>query len=55
MKKNPDHEFQFSNHWFEEFQNRYNISVRRKTHYSQKAPSDLELVVKKFHSYLSRL
>ena len=54
-EKNPNHEFRFSNHWLQRFQNRYSISLRRKTHCSQKAPSDLEPVIKKFHSYLSRL
>ena len=46
----PDH-----NHWFERFQNRYNISLRRKTHCSQKPPTALEPAIKKFHSFLLRL
>ena len=29
-KLEPDHNFFFSNHWFERFQKRYNISLRRK-------------------------
>ena len=48
----PDHNFLFSNHWFERFQNRYNISLRRKTHCSQKPPTALEPAIKKFHSTL---
>ena len=51
----PDHNFLFSNHWFERFQNRYNISLRRKTHCSQKPPTALEPAIKKFHSSLLRL
>ena len=52
-EKNPDHEFQFSNQWFERFQNRYNISPQRKTHCSQKETSDLEPVIKSFsHTFL---
>ena len=47
---NPDHEFRFSNHWFEQFQNQYNISLQRMTHCPQKAPNNLEPVMKKFHS-----
>ena len=47
-EKNPDHEFRFSSHWSEQFQNRYNISLRNKTHCSQKAPSDLEQSLKSF-------
>jgi hypothetical protein len=54
-EKNSDNDFQFSNHWFERFQKRYGIALRRKTHCSQKAPSELEPAIKKFHSYLSRL
>ena len=45
----PDHNFLFSDHWFERFQNRYNISLRRKNHCSQKPPAALEPAVKKFH------
>ena len=44
----PDHNFLFWNHWFERFQNRYNISLRRKTHCSQKPPTALEPAIKKF-------
>ena len=51
----PDHNFLFSNHWFERFQNRYNILLRRKTHCSQKPPTALEPAIKKFHSSLLRL
>ena len=47
---NPDHEFRFSNYWFEQFQNQYNISLQRMTHCPQKAPNNLEPVMKKFHS-----
>ena len=38
-----------------DFRIRYNSSLRRKTHCPQKAPSDLEPFIKKFHPYLSRL
>ena len=51
----PDHNFLFSNHWFERFQNRYNISLRRETHCSQKPPTALAPETKKFHSSLLRL
>ena len=51
----PNHKFLFSNHWFERFQNRYNISLRRKTHCSQKPSTALEPAIKKFHSSLLRL
>ena len=51
----PDHNFLFSNHWFERFQNRYNISSRRKTHCSQKPPASLEPTIKKFYSSSLRL
>ena len=51
----PDHNFLFSNHWFERFQNRCNISLRRKKHCSQKPPTALEPAIKKFHSSLLRL
>ena len=54
-EKNPDYEFRFSNYWFEQFQNWYNVSLRRKIHCSQRAKSDLEPVAKKFHSCHSRL
>ena len=42
------------NHWFERFQNRY-ISLRRKTHCSQKPPTALESTINKFQSSLLRL
>ena len=48
----PDHDFLFSNHLFERFQNQYNIPLRRKTHCSQKPPTALEPVIKTFHSSL---
>ena len=51
----PDHNFLFLNHWFERYQNRCNISLRRKTHCSQKPPTTLEPTIKKFHSSLFRL
>ena len=51
----PDYNYLFSNHWFERFQNRYNISLRRKTHCSEKPPTALEPAIKKFHSSLLRL
>ena len=51
----PDHNFIFSNHWLERFQNRFNISLIRKTHCSQKPPTALESGIKKFHSSLLRL
>ena len=51
----PDYNHLFSNHWFERFQNRYNISLRRKTHCSEKPPTALEPAIKKFHSSLLRL
>ena len=51
----PDHNFLFLNHWFERFQNLYNISLRRKTHCSQKPLRALEPATKKFHSSLLRL
>ena len=54
-KLEPDHNFLFSNHWFERFQNRYNISLRRKKHCYQKPPTALEPAIKKFHSSLLRL
>ena len=41
------------NHWFERFQNQYNISLR--THYSQKPPTALEPAIKKFHFSLLQL
>ena len=50
-----DHNFLFSSHWFERFQNRYNISLRRKTHCSPKPPTALEPAIKKFHFSLLRL
>ena len=43
------------NPWFERFQNRCNISLRRKTHCFQKPPTALEPAVKKFYSSLLRL
>ena len=51
----PDHNFLFSNHWFRRIQNRYTILLRRKTHCSQKTPTVLEPVIKKFHTSLLRL
>ena len=51
----PDQNFLFSNHWFERFQNRYNISLRRKSHCSQKPPTALEPAIKKFHASFVRL
>ena len=51
----PDDNFIFLNHWFERFQNRYNISLRRKTHCSQKLPTALEPAIKKLHCSLLRL
>ena len=51
----PDHNFLFLNHWFERFQNQYNISLRRKTHCSHKPPTALEPAIKKFHFSLLRL
>ena len=51
----PDHNFLFLNHWFERFQNRYNISLGRKTYCSQKTPAALEPAIKKFHSSPLRL
>ena len=39
----------------ERFQNRYIISLKRKTHCSQKPPTALEAAIKKFHSSLLRL
>ena len=51
----PDHNFLFPNHWFQRFQNRYTILLRRKTHCSQKTPTVLEPVIKKFHTSLLRL
>ena len=46
----PYHIFLFSNHWFQRFQNRYNISLRRKTHCFQKPPTTVEAAIKKFQS-----
>ena len=43
----PDHNFLFSDHWFERFQNRYNISLRRKTHCSQKPLTDQDQEIMK--------
>ena len=54
-KLEPDHNFLFSNHWFERFQNRYNILLRRKIHSSQKPPTALEPAITKFYSSLQRL
>ena len=54
-KLEPNYNFLFSNHWDERFQNRCNISLRRKTHCSQKPPTALEPAIKKFHSSLLRL
>ena len=51
----PDHNFLFLSHWFERFQNRYSISLRRKPHCSQKPTTALEPAIKKFHSSLLRL
>ena len=51
----PHHNFLFSNHWFQRFQNRYDISLGRKNHCSQKPPTALEPAIKKFHSSLLRL
>ena len=51
----PDDNFLFSNHWFERFQTRCNISLRIKTHCSQKPPTVLEPGIKKFHASLLRL
>ena len=45
-----DHNFLFSNHWFESFQNRYSISLRRTTHCSQEPLTALEPAINKFHS-----
>ena len=45
-----DHNFLFLNYWFERYQNRYNISLRRKTHCSQKPPTALQPAIKIFHS-----
>ena len=50
-----DHNSLFLNHWFERFQNQYNISLRRKTHCSQKPLTGLEPAIKKFYSSLLRL
>ena len=51
----PDHNFLFPNYWFERFQNRYNISLRRKTHCSPKPTTALKQAIKKFQSSLLRL
>ena len=48
----PGNNFKFSNRWFENFKKRFDISLRRKTHCSQKPPSELEMPIKQFHSYL---
>ena len=50
----PDHNFLFLNHWFERFYNRYDISLRRKTHCPHKPHAALEPAIKKFHSSLLR-
>ena len=51
----PHHIFIFSNHWFESFQSRCNILLRKKSHCSQKTPIALGPAIKKFHSSLLRL
>ena len=48
----PDvNEFKFSESWFRK---RYRISLRKKTHTSQKSPNDAAIVVKTFHQTLRR-
>ena len=54
-KLQPDHNFLFSNYWFERFENPYNLSLGRTTYCSQNPPRALEPIIKKFHSSLLRL
>ena len=51
----PDHNFLFSYRWFERFQNRYNRSLRKKIHCSQKPPTAVDPAIEKFLSSLLRL
>ena len=47
-------DFKYSDRWFQRFCKRYGISLRRKTHTSQKAPSDLRKPIENFHAKLLR-
>ena len=44
----PDNNFLFSNHWFERFQVRYNISLKRKTHCFPQPPTALDPGIRNF-------
>ena len=46
--------FKLSHRWFEGFCRRKNISLRRKTHASQKAPEQLRNSIENFHAKLLR-
>ena len=46
--------FKFSDRWFIAFCRRNKLSLRRKTHVSQKSPSQLKASVEKFHAKLLR-
>ena len=54
-EKNPAREFQFSNNWLSDFRigTTFHFGERLTAH--KKTPSDLEPVIKKFHSYFPRL
>ena len=51
----PGMEFKTSHQWLGRFRKRYEISLRRKTHVTQKSPMVLESAIAKFHSNITRI
>ncbi|XP_068696877.1 uncharacterized protein [Montipora foliosa] len=50
----PGVEFKMSNHWFDRFKSRYDISLRRPTNAAQKQSETLRTSIQQFHRYLRR-
>ena len=50
----PGVEFKMSNHWFDRFKLRYDISLRRPTNAAQKQSETLRTSIQQFHRYLRR-
>ena len=50
----PGVEFKMSNHWFDRFKSRYDISLRRPTNAAQEQSETLRTCIQQFHRYFRR-
>ena len=50
----PDENIKATDQWFSRFTNRFEILLRRKTHFAQKDPQSLNYSIAKFHSKVLR-